>query len=117
MSTGADASTLADADRYRAVAQRLYEVAKPMRVLSALQWPASVREEFLAGGADALPEVDYPAFDEAPIVDAVRDARRSIYPGGLVDDWLESIAAAVEHTARMLASRGSESLLAYNPEL
>jgi uncharacterized protein (TIGR02421 family) len=107
----------ADADRYREVAQRLYAVAKPMRVLSALQWPATVREEFLAGGADALPVVEYPAFDEAPIVDAVRDIRRSIYPGELVDDWLESVAGAVEHTARMLAARGSESFLAYNREL
>ena len=53
-----------DAARYRSVAHRLYEIAKPIRVLAALRWPASAREEFLAGGGAALPAVDYPSFDE-----------------------------------------------------
>ena len=103
-----------DAERYRSVAHRLYEIAKPIRVLSALRWPASVREAFLAGGGDALPSVEYPPFDEAPVVEAVSEDRRSIYPGGLVDDWLESVANSVELTARMLAARGTESFLTYN---
>jgi hypothetical protein len=111
------ASADRDAERYRSVAQRLYEIAKPIRVLAALRWPASVREEFLAGGADALPDVDYPPFDEQPIVDAVRDVRRSIYPGGLVDDWLDSVAESLELTARMLAARGTEAFLVYNRDL
>ncbi|MGH9217379.1 MAG: hypothetical protein ACRDZS_14065, partial [Acidimicrobiales bacterium] len=88
----AGSATNPDVTRYRSVAHRLYEIAKPVRVLSALRWPASVREEFLAGGADALPSVEYPPFDEQPIVEALREIRRSIYPGGLVDDWLESVA-------------------------
>ena len=106
-----------DAERYRSVAHRLYEIAKPIRVLSALRWPASVREEFLAGGGDSLPSVEYPPFDEEPVVEAVSEARRSIYPGGLVDDWLESVANSVELTARMLAARGTESFLTYNQAL
>jgi uncharacterized protein (TIGR02421 family) len=100
-----------DADRYRDVAQRLHAIARPMRVLSALRWPASVRDEFLAGGGDALPSVEYPSFDEQPIVEAVADVRRSIYPGALIDDWLESTASAIELTARMLAARGTEAFL------
>jgi hypothetical protein len=105
------AATDRDAERYRLVAHQLHAIAKPIRVLSALRWPASVREEFLAGGADALPAVDYPPFDEQPVVDAVREVRRSIYPGALVDDWLESVAESIELTARMLAARGTESFL------
>lgn len=107
----------AEVERYRSVAHQLHQVAKPIRVLSALRWPASVREEFLAGGADALPTVEYPPFDEAPIVDAVREIRRSIYPGALVDDWFESIADSIEGTARMLAARGSASFLTYSRAL
>jgi uncharacterized protein (TIGR02421 family) len=107
----------ADVDRYRAVAQRLYEIAKPMRVLSRLRWPASVRDEFLAGGADALPVVDYPPFDAGPIVEAVGEVRRSIYPGALVDDWLERVAGSLEATARMLAARGTVSFLTYGRSL
>jgi uncharacterized protein (TIGR02421 family) len=107
----------ADVDRFRDIAQRLHRVAKPMRVLSALQWPASARDEFLASGGDAMPTVEYPPFDCDPIVDEVRNLRRSIFPGALVDDWLESVASALEHTARMLAARGSEAFLTYNREL
>jgi uncharacterized protein (TIGR02421 family) len=114
---GAGHATEADVERYRSVAHRLHEIAKPIRVLSALRWPASVREEFLAGGAAALPSVEYPAYDQQPIVEAIREVRRSIYPGALVDDWLESVANSVELTARMLAARGSESFLTYNRDL
>jgi hypothetical protein len=45
-------------------------------------------------GGDALPSVEYPSFDEQPMVEAVSDVRRSIYPGELIDDWLESTAGA-----------------------
>jgi uncharacterized protein (TIGR02421 family) len=103
--------------RYRSVAHRLYEIAEPIRVLSALRWPASIREEFLAGGADALPAVEYAPFDDQPIVEAVREVRRSIYPGALVDDWLEAVASSLEQTARMLAARGTESFFTYNRAL
>jgi uncharacterized protein (TIGR02421 family) len=113
MGTGAGS----DVERYRDVAQRLHAIAKPMRVLSALRWPAAVRDEFLAGGATALPEVGYPPFDEGPIVEAVGEVRRSIYPGALVDDWLESTAAALELTARMLAARGTSAFLDYGRAL
>jgi hypothetical protein len=75
-----------------------------MRVLSALRWPASVRD------GDVLPSVEYPSFDEQPIVEAVRDVRRSIYPGELIDDWLESTAGAIELTARLLAARGNRGV-------
>ncbi|HET6664342.1 MAG TPA: flavohemoglobin expression-modulating QEGLA motif protein [Acidimicrobiales bacterium] len=99
------------------MAHRLYEIARPIRVLSALRWPAPVREEFLTGGGNALPSVEYPALDEQPIVEAVREIRRSIYPGALVDDWLESVANSIEQTARMLAARGTEAFLTYNRAL
>ena len=106
-----------DVNRYRTVAQGLHQVAKPIRVLSALRWPAEVRDEFLAGGGAALPSVDYPPFDEQPIVDALADLRRSIFPGDLVDDWLESTATALELTARMLAARGTPAFLDYSRAL
>lgn len=104
-------------ERYRAVAHDLHEIAKPVRVLGSLTWPASVREEFLASGGEALPEVEYPPFDEEPIVEAVHTVRRSIYPGGVVDDWLESVANSIEHTARMLAARGTASFLTHSQAL
>ena len=113
MGTGATS----DVERYREVAQRLHAIAKPIRVLAALRWPESAREEFLAGGGDSLPEVEYPAFDERPIVEAIGEVRRSIYPGALVDDWLETTAAAIELTGRLLAARGTAAFLDYGRAL
>src|SRR5262245_21345380 len=102
-----------DVDRYRTVAQGLHQVAKPIRVLSALRWPAAVRDEFLAGGGASLPSVEYPPSDGQPSGEAIAALRRSIYPGGRVDDWLESTATAIELTARMLAARGTPAFLDY----
>lgn len=85
-----------------------------MRVLASLRWPAEVREEFLAGGASKLPDVTYPEFDATPVVDEVRAVRRIIYPGAVIDDWFEAQADAIEHTALMLAARGTPSFLTHS---
>ena len=95
------------ADRYREAAQILHDVAKPMRVLSALAWPGELRDEFLAGGAQHFPEPVYSAFDPAPALDGVAAARRCLRPGTVVDDWLESEASSLESTVHMLSSRGT----------
>lgn len=106
-----------EADRCRDLARRLHDVAKPMRVLSALRWDAAVRDSFLAGGATQLPDVSYPPFDARPIVDEVRSIRRSIYPGAVIDDWFEAQADAIEHTALMLAARGTPAFLTHSAAL
>lgn len=103
--------------RFRDLAQRLHDVAAPMRVLSALRWPAEARDEFLAGGAQTLPDVAYEPFDAAPVIDEVRVIRRSIYPGSIIDDYFESQAEAVEQTALMLASRGTSAFLTHSAAL
>ena len=96
-------------DRYRSAARVLHDVAKPMRVLSRLSWPARIREEFLAGGGDRLPTPDYAPLDAEPILDAVADARRLLESGATVDDWLLRECDALETTARMLAAIGTPS--------
>ena len=63
------------ADRYRQAAQILHDVAKPMRVLSALAWPRDHRDEFLAGAAQRLPEPTYAPVDPAPVMEALASAR------------------------------------------
>ncbi len=59
-----------ETDRYREVARLLYQPTRPLRVLAAVRWPLSVREEFLAGGADRQPDVAYGSFDAKPCLDA-----------------------------------------------
>jgi uncharacterized protein (TIGR02421 family) len=105
------------ADRYRDAARILHQVAKPMRVLSALAWPAEIREQFLAGGAQQLPEPTYTPVDPAPVLDGVATARRFLRPGHPVDDWLDREASAIESTALMLSTVGTPAFHAYSRAL
>jgi uncharacterized protein (TIGR02421 family) len=88
-----------------------------MRVLSRLAWPAEVRDDFLASGGTKIPEVDYEPLDPKPALDGVAEARRLIEPGKLVDDWLESEAAAIEATALMLSTVGTNAFHAYSRQV
>ena len=105
------------ADRYRRAAQILHDVAKPMRVLSALAWPGDLRDEFLAGGAQRLPEPTYAPVDPAPVMEALASARALLHPGDVVDDWLDREADAIEHTVRMLASRETPAFFEHSRAL
>jgi uncharacterized protein (TIGR02421 family) len=105
------------ADRYRSAARILHDIAKPMRVLSALAWPAALRERFLEGGAQHLPEPSYDPIDPVPVLDGVAAARRLLRPGNVVDDWLDREADALESTALMLAARGTPAFHAYSRKL
>ncbi len=105
------------ADRYRDAARILHDVAKPMRVLSALAWPGELREEFLAGGAQTLPQPTYTPVDPTSVLDGVAAARRLLRPGNVVDDWLDREATSIESTALMLSSVGTPAFHAYSRKL
>jgi uncharacterized protein (TIGR02421 family) len=104
-------------DRYRQAARILHDVAKPMRVLSALAWPSTVREEFLAGGARRLPAPEYAPVDPAPALEGVASVRALLHPGHVVDDWLGREADAIESTVRMLESRGTPAFFEHSRAL
>ena len=107
-----------DHDRYREVARILHDVAKPMRVLSALGWDASVRDEFLAGGATQLPAPTYTQINPEPGARRRRcRPKRLLRPGNVVDEWLDREATAIEATALMLSSLGTPAFHAYSRQL
>ena len=105
------------ANRYRQAAQILHDVAKPMRVLSALAWPGEMRDEFLAGGAQRLPEPTYEPVVPGPVLEAVTAARALLEPGNVVDDWLGREADAIEHTVLMLAARETPAFFEHSRAL
>ena len=110
-------SVTTDQDRYRQAARILHDVAKPMRVLSALGWEASIRDEFLAGGAQTLPRPTYAQIDPTPVLDGVAAAKRLLRQGNVVDEWLDREATAIEATALMLSSLGTPAFHAYSRQL
>lgn len=105
------------ADRYRQSARILHDVAKPMRVLSALAWPGNLRDQFLDNGAQRLPEPTYEPIDPTPVMEAVAAARALLQPGSVVDDWLGREADAIESTARMLATRETPEFFEHSSAL
>jgi len=105
------------ADRYRQASQILHDVAKPMRVLTALAWPGELRDQFLADGAQHLPEPTYAPVEATAILDAVSAARALLEPDNVVDDWLGREADAIESTVRMLASRGTPEFFEHSRAL
>ncbi len=106
-----------DLDRYRRVAHTLHDVAKPMRVISALGWSGEVRTRFLDGGADRLPEPTYTPVDPSTTLDGVEAARRMLRPGHVIDDWLGREADSIEATARMLGSLGTPEFHQHSRQL
>jgi uncharacterized protein (TIGR02421 family) len=105
------------ADRYRQAARILHDVAKPMRVLSALAWPSELRDRFLAGGAQQLPDPTYAPVDAGPVIEALAKVRALLEPGNVVDDWLGREADSIESAVRMLAARGTPEFFEHSRAL
>jgi uncharacterized protein (TIGR02421 family) len=104
-------------ERIGAVTGLLYSACKPLRILRSVAWSAEVKEAFLAGGGRELPQVTYPAFDPAPSIEAVREARRRIVPVTTIDLWLERHAQSIELAARMLAAVGTPAFFEYGRQI
>jgi uncharacterized protein (TIGR02421 family) len=93
--------------RVSEAATMLADAARPLRVLRAVDWPASVRERFLAGGAKSLPRVEYQPVDVARSLRRVKRARKLKSGHPAIDAWLARHADAIEGTARMLGAVGT----------
>jgi uncharacterized protein (TIGR02421 family) len=106
-----------DLGRYTQAAQELHDVAKPMRVLSRLGWPARIRDEFLASGATTLPTPEYEPFDPSETLEAVGHTRRLLSSGTPIDDWLLRECDAIESTARMLGAVGTPEFHEFSGQL
>ncbi len=104
-------------DRIRQVANLLYQASRPIRILRTIAWPSEVKEEFFAKNAQELPQVSYTPIDPTPILQAVREARRSIVPMSPIDLWLERQANSLEQAARMLANVGTPAFFEYARQL
>ncbi len=104
----------AEQERITAVAQCLHQAAKPIKILKTIGWGDSVKADFFARGATALPQVEYPPFDPKPVLDLVYTARRNIFAGSAIDSWLDRQANALETGARMLAGVGTPVFFEYS---
>ena len=103
-------------DRIRGVCDLLYRATRPIRILTHIGWPASVRQQFFANNARELPRISYALFDPSGPVELIREARRHI-GRSTIDDWLERQAAAIEKSAHLLAVCGTPAFFRISSEL
>jgi uncharacterized protein (TIGR02421 family) len=107
--TNASPADRALAARVRAANTLLARAARPLRVLSTIAWPPSVRDRFFAEGARELPRVSYPSFDPAPALEYVARARRNPVGHASIDAWITRHCDAIDDTARMLQGVGTSA--------
>jgi uncharacterized protein (TIGR02421 family) len=100
--------------------RRLVEAAKSIKILSNLNWPARVYDEFMRGfeaGRPELPPVEHPRFDFADNVrelEAVAAASDRSHPVG---EYIGRTAESYVTAARMLESVGTPAFTELSAEL
>ncbi len=103
--------------RITEAAAKLYRASQTVRILTTIGWPQRHREEFIANGADSLPEIEYPPFDTAETFAHLDEARKLIQDDSAVDAWLDSIAGTLERSARMLSACGTPEFFEHSAAL
>lgn len=107
-----------------ALAQRVLEAQRPIRILQSLRWDADVEEQFLRDQKRELPRVTYSGdlgFDpEAKIreLDAILvDAERELGKSDRLGKILHATADEYRDVVRMLMARGTQEFHTYSQRL
>ncbi len=107
-----------------ALAQRVLEAQRPVRILQSLRWEAEVEEQFLREQRRELPRVTYSAdlgFDpEAKIreLDEILiDAERELGKNDRLGQILRATAGEYRDVVRMLIARGTQEFHTYSQRL
>lgn len=96
-------------ERYVELDRQLVEAAKPIKVLSALTWPAHVHDEFMRGvesGNPKLPKVAYPSVDLSDRRRALLKIVQDCDTNHPVGRYVAQTASSYVIAARMLESVG-----------
>jgi uncharacterized protein (TIGR02421 family) len=110
----------ADLQRHIDLDARLVAAVGSVRMLSAVAWPARVREEFIAAwhrGQPTLPEVSYREFDFSDVhaeLAAIHDAADADHPLG---DYLRRNALSYQIACDLLHSLGSTEVSLHSERL
>jgi uncharacterized protein (TIGR02421 family) len=107
-----------------ALAQRVLDAQRPIRILQALRWDAEVEAQFFHDRQRELPRITYASdlgFDpEAKIreLDGIlRDADRELGPGDPLGGILRATATEYRQVVRLLSARGQREFYTYSREL
>lgn len=104
-------------EQITAFSTALREVQGQLPVLSSMAWPAEARETFLAGGAQTLPQIEYPELDLETPAQALYELRNSLPEQLPFRDWLDSQLGLLELTLGLLQNRGQPRFTEYSQAL
>lgn len=112
----------------RELSDRLVEIQRPIRILDAIKWDASVREAFFAAGARELPRVDRayyeartlgfdPSAKHREIAELEREIQRRLGSFNPVAGILRRMCREYDAVVRLLDARGKPEFGAISQEL
>jgi hypothetical protein len=106
------------------LSQRVLDAQKPLRILQALRWDASVEEQFLRGKQRDLPKVTYASdlgFDPdvkiAEFDEILRDCERELGEQDRLGRILRQTASEYRDVVGMLKARGKREFYKYSRAL
>jgi uncharacterized protein (TIGR02421 family) len=96
-------------EQLRRLSDALVAVQRPIRILKAINWDASVHERFFRAGANELPRPEYAplGYDAAGKVKELRALKRLIRGRNPIEDLLREKCEEFVLVTRMLAARGT----------
>ncbi|HVY45442.1 MAG TPA: tyrosine/phenylalanine carboxypeptidase domain-containing protein [Minicystis sp.] len=107
-----------------ALAQRVLDAQRPIRILQALRWDADVEEQFFRAKNRELPKVTYDeslGFDPDAKVreldEILRDAERELGKHDRLGHILRTTAEEYRKVVRMLTARGTRDFYAFSRKL
>jgi uncharacterized protein (TIGR02421 family) len=101
------------------VARALADHGKKENLLEQIAWPRAVEERFFAGGADRLPEVEYPIDRQGAEarMAGLSALARSIDGDDLIAGWLRRVVGSQIDSSRLLVSVGTREFSERSREL
>jgi uncharacterized protein (TIGR02421 family) len=105
---------------HAALDARLCEAVRCVRLLTAMAWPARVRNEFLAGwhrGQPALPQVIYPRRDYGEVHAELRSIHAAADPEYPLGDYLRRTATSYQVACDLLQSLGESEVSLHSERL
>ncbi|MCA9704641.1 MAG: DUF1704 domain-containing protein [Myxococcales bacterium] len=106
--------------RITALDQELVGIARSIKVLSEIAWPAGIAEQFLAGwraGRPALPEIVTPSVGLGRELEALEHIAGACDAGHPVGDYVRRTALSFATAVRMLRAAGTPDFTRHSVEL
>jgi uncharacterized protein (TIGR02421 family) len=106
-------------DLLRNVSAEILDAQRPIRVLRALSWDASIERAFFASGASELPKPVYnvPVVEVARSLDRFRELKNLVVGDNGVERFLRETCDAFATAARMLLAIGTKEFYFHSAEL